>query len=292
MLALPQPLQDAVEEIRREKLRGASWALLRAVRGVVEASEAGLLDCGLVEEAAAAVESANRTMAPLANLAYVLRESCRRGLPGAPAEYARRLLDYQRRTLDLIRSAASGVDLERPAVFSYSSTVEALLAGAQQRLGTVVVFESRPGGEGAILAANLRSAGMQARLLPDTMMPAGVDSSKVVLVGADAVTRDACLYNKVGTLQLAMIADTLGKPLVAVFDATKIHPSAGCGGVPVEERVYMAAGYGPVRYPVFDMVPGSLVKAAITEKGPVPFNPDALEQLWASMIDYVLGDER
>lgn len=270
-------------------MRGASWALYRAVQGVVEAVEAGL-DCGAAEEAARLVEESNKTMAPLANLAYVVRESCTRRLPGAPARQARALLDYSRRALERIRSNAVALKPDPVATMSYSSSVESVVTGVKPV--KVVVFESRPGGEGAILAANLRVAGLEARLLPDTMMPHGLAMVDYVLVGADAVTRDACLYNKVGTLQLALIARNYDKKLVAVYDATKIHPSNTCENHPLEERVYMAAGYGPVRYPLFDRVPGDLVAASLTEKGFVPFTSESIEALWENMISQVLGDER
>lgn len=283
---MPEPLLDAVEEIRRERMRGASWALYRAVQGIVEAVEAGL-DCAHADEAARLIEEANKTMAPLANLAYIVRESCRRGLPGAPSRQARSLLDYSRRALERIRAHATSLTPDPAATFSYSSSVEAVLAAVKPL--RVVVFESRPGGEGAILAANLRVAGLEAVLLPDTMMPHGLDRVDYVLVGADAVTVDACLYNKVGTLQLAMIAREKGRKLVAVYDATKIHPSNSCTSHPIEERVYMAAGYGPVRYPLFDRVPRGLVAASLTEEGFSPFTPEAIRGLWREMIGQVLG---
>lgn len=289
VLAVPAQLVDAVEEIRREKLRGASWALYRAVQGLVEAVEAGL-DCSMAGEAAKLIEESNRTMAPLANLAYVVRESCARGLPGAPARQARALLDYSRRALERLRSHATSLNPDPVATISYSSSVESVLTAVKPV--RVVVFESRPGGEGAILAANLRVAGLEARLLPDTMMPHGLDIVDYILVGADAVTMDACLYNKVGTLQLAIIAREYDKKLVAVYDATKIHPSSNCENHPVEERTYMAAGYGPVRYPLFDRVPGDLIAASLTEEGFTPFAPENIEALWRNMIDQVLGDER
>jgi len=287
---IPQPLVDAVEEIRREKLRGASWALLRGVQGLVEAVEAGL-DCSMAEQASSLIEQANKTMAPLANLAFIVRESCRRGLPGAPGLQARRLLDYQRRALDLLREAAASIRWQGPvATISYSSSVEALLIASRPR--EVLVFESRPGGEGAIFAANLRVAGLNARLLPDTMMVHGVEEAEAIVYGADAVTMDGCLFNKVGTLQLSLLSSGHGKHTIAVFDATKIHPSNTCESHPIEERSYMAAGYGPVRYPVFDRVPARLVSAAITEEGPMKFEPDKIRRLWEKMIETVLGDER
>jgi len=288
-LTLPQPIADAVEEIRREKLRGASWALYRAARAVLEAWEQGLLDCAAAGETAKAIEEANKSMAPLANLAYAIRESCRQNLPGAPAAQARRLLEYRERAQELLREASRSLDWPQTILtISYSSTVETIIHANKDAIHEVIVLESRPGGEGAILAANLRATGVNARLAPDTMTPHALQQAGTALTGADAVTRDACLVNKLGTLQLAILAEHTGKPLITAYDATKIHPKTTCETHPVEERTYMAPGYGPVRYPLFDKTPPDKITLAITEQGPQPHNPKTIETLWKQMIEYVL----
>jgi len=260
-LTVPRPVLDAVEMVRREKVRGASWALSTLIRAIIEAYEEGSLDCRDPEQLASLVESANRSMAPLAVLALTIRRACRKG-PDALAEAVRDLLYYASRARERLIEQGSLLEPDSTiATLSYSSSVEAVLHGGRDKIDKVVVFESRPGGEGALLAATLRASGIQTVLAPDTMMPHWTSKADLIMVGADSITLDGCLLNKLGTLQLAITAKHYNKPIAAVIDATKIHPTATCQTIHVEERSYLVAGYGPVRYPVFDKTPLNMIDA-------------------------------
>lgn len=127
---------------------------------------------------------------------------------------------------------------ERPVVFtlSRSGTVlgalaAARLAGARPR---VLVAESRPEGEGLLLAADLVAQGIETAALPDFSLasllggfrPRGLDlaadpGESVLLVGADGVTID-CFINKAGTATLARTARAAGVPVVVVAGADKL----------------------------------------------------------------------
>ncbi len=284
----PHRILEAVEEVRRERVRGARWALYRLAKAVIEASEEGSLTCANIEAVSRAIQEANRSMAPVANLAMVVSEACRIGIP--PGEAARRLLHYSSLSLEKLREAYASVrPLRRIATLSYSSTVEALIASSSKEVEEVVVLESRPGGEGAILAANLRDAGLKARVVPDTAVVEALSASDALLVGADAVTRDACLVNKLGTRPASIIAKELGVNVVAAFDATKIHPYTTCSDHPIEERTYVVAGYGPVRYKLFDITPSEYITAAITEAGVTSYSEETIRRLQERLIEWIIG---
>ncbi len=281
-------LKEAIEAVKREKIRGARWSLFRISRAVIEDLEKGILDCNSITEAARSIRDANKSMAPLANLAYILTEACNRGRN--LRSVVENVMYHQQRSLELIiENGRQLPDNSTIATISYSSTVEAILQTTKKYNITAIVLESRPGGEGAILAANLRDSGIKTILLPDTMMYEAVERSDYVLVGADAVTRDGCLVNKVGTRLLAMISKMLGKPVIAVFDSMKIHPDSDCESHVIEERSYLAAGYGPVRYPLFDLTQAEYVRAAITERGVIDFTPENIRSLWSSLIEDILS---
>jgi len=286
---VPARILDAVETVRREKVRGASWALATIARALIEAVEEGELDCKDPEAVAGLIEDVNRSMAPLANLALIVRRTCPKG-PQALLEALRDLLYYASTARERLVEAGRLLDPDtRLSTISYSSSVEAVIHGGRDRIERVVVFESRPGGEGALLAGTLRVSGFDVVLAPDTMMPAWVSESSLVLVGADAVTLDGCFLNKLGTLQLAIVARHYGVPLAPVFDATKIHPTATCDTIHVEERRYLVAGYGPVRYPLFDKVPLSMASLVITDKGPMEPDPAKIRRLWEEVFASYTG---
>ncbi len=280
------PLLEAVEEIRREKVRGARWALYRAVKAVIESVENGA-SCNDAERIAKTITSANKSMAPLYNLSLAILEGCRKSLD--PSKTARRVLDYYSKSLEKIRmEARSFREPIKIITISYSSTVEALILASKSNFAKVIVLESRPGGEGALLAATLRDSGLSVELIPDTAIPLRIEEVDYVIVGADAVTRDGCLVNKLGTRQLAMIAGQAGKPVIAVFDSLKIHPESTCDSHPIEERTYMAPGYGPVRYPLFDKTPQSLVSYMLTERGVSRYDASMLREAWEDMMREIL----
>ncbi len=280
---MPQPLLDAVEMIRREKVRGASWAFYTALRAIIESYEEGLLDCSDPERLARLVESANRSLATLANLAYEIRRTCPEG-PKALVEAARTLLEVYSRSRTMLMEAGRQLGEAAIATLSYSSSVEAVLSGARGRVRRVVVFESRPGGEGALFAATLRSSGFDVSLAPDTMMPYWASKVDLVLVGADSVTMDGCVVNKLGTHQLILIASHYSTPRAVVLDPLRIHPTAGCEDLPIEERTYLAPGYGPVRYPLFDKTPLELFNAMVTSMGIQEARKENVEGLWRDVF--------
>lgn len=268
-------IESAADLVSRESVRGATWSAVTLAKAVISASEKGEVDCGSVDRVASLIVGANPGMASLANLALFIRGSCMRG--SSIDEGARLFIYYVNEARERlvenskeVLSAAGSV-----ATISYSSAVEASLLAS--RPGRIVVFESTPGGEARHLARHLRSSGLWVELYPDSLMWV-VEQVDAVLVGADTVTLDGCLYNKAGTRTLALVAKSLGKPVVAVFESYKIHPTARCGGVEVPVRAYRVEGWGDVSYRLFDEVDGSLVQLAVTENRVSEFTPENIER--------------
>ncbi len=152
----------------------------------------------------------------------------------------------------------------------------------------VFVAESLPGGEGVELARQLRRAGRSVSLVPDSGLAWAIRESDAVLVGADAVTLDPCLFNKVGSLYAALAASRFGKPFIPVFESYKIHPVVKCSIIEVEVRVYRVDGWGDIVYRVFDRVEGDLVSAALTEYGLVDFEPNHLRDVVDRFLSIVI----
>lgn len=107
--------------------------------------------------------------------------------------------------------------------FSRSGTVTALLLGLPRSRSPrrVLALESRPGGEGRGLAAELRRNGMRAMCIPDRRAAEAVAGADLVLIGADSVEPDGAVVHKVGTARLAALAQAFGRPLVVVAGRSK-----------------------------------------------------------------------
>jgi len=260
-------ISAAVREIREERTRGAAWAAYRAAVGVLDDLESGVDVCGHVDEAVKLVESANPSMASLANVAYILKLSCERGDPEASM---RRLIGVLSRYREELIEAARSLIVEGLVVtISYSSSVEAVLRAWAGEVSHVVIAQSQPGGEGVELARLLRSSGFSVSVVPDLAIHLYLDRASLFIFGADAVTRDGCIINKVGTRLIAEAAVRRGVKTLAVFEPYKIHPSRGCGGIPISTWIWRVPDWGDEVVPVFDETPPTLVAAALTPKGAV-----------------------
>ena len=113
--------------------------------------------------------------------------------------------------------------LARVITISRGSSVYLALLGLcrSQRPREVIVLESRPGGEGRLLARDLRRSGVTARSVPDTEAPSWVRKVDRVLIGADTIYADGSVVHKVGTRALALAAHRHGVPVVVVSGLSK-----------------------------------------------------------------------
>lgn len=281
-------LWGALEEIRRERVRGAAWAAYRAAVGLLDDVEAGRDPCRLAGEAANAIEAANPSMASLANVAHILRLSCERGsAEGSLRNLVGLLSRYREELIEAARSVSIGGLV---VTISYSSSVEAALRAWRGEV-EVVVAQSLPGGEGVELARLLRSGGFPVRVAPDLTLHLYLDRASLLVFGADTVTRDGCIVNKVGTRLLAEAARSRGVKTLVVFEPYKVHPRLTCGRVPVERWTWRIQGWGDEVVPVFDETPPELVTAALTPRGLVEWGRKAeaeAEKIHRDFVERVL----
>lgn len=159
---------------------------------------------------------------------------------------------------------------------------------------SVLVDETRPLLQGSRLTVyELRRAGVPATLMVDSaaaiaMQRKGVD---LCIVGADRIARNGDTANKIGTYSLAIAAAHHGIPFyVAAPRSTFDFAMESGAGIPIEERhareVHGFAGSAaaaddtPVYNPAFDVTPGHLITAFITEYGIVrPPYPESIPAL-------------
>ncbi len=158
-----------------------------------------------------------------------------------------------------------------------SSTVAAILARAhgEGKALQVIATETRPFRQGLRTLRDLVAAGLRPDFIVDaavehTLATRGVD---LVLVGADAVTRDGSLFNKIGTAGVAQLAAAHKVPLLAAAGVTKFTRRRA-DAIVIEERSpdeVLAPADRPrgvrVLNPVFDRTPPTRIRAYVTERG-------------------------
>ncbi|MFF3851415.1 S-methyl-5-thioribose-1-phosphate isomerase [Streptomyces sp. NPDC002328] len=183
----------------------------------------------------------------------------------------------------------------------------ALAAHRAGRLRRLWVDETRPLLQGARLTAyEAARHGMGYTLLTDNAAGSLFAAGEVdaVLIGADRITADGSVANKVGSYPLAVLARYHHVPFIVVAPVTTVDPDTPDGAsIEVEQRpgyevtevtapqvqVTGAGGgiaiapLGTQAYnPAFDVTPPELVTAIVTEEGVVsPVTAGALEELCA-----------
>jgi len=154
-------------------------------------------------------------------------------------------------------------------------------AAAQGKKVSVYADETRPLLQGARLTVwELQKKGIPVTLIVDNTAAVVMASRKVdlVIVGADRIAANGDVANKVGTYNLALIAEAHGIPFYVAAPGSTIDRSASVGAdIPIEERdpAEVTEGFGKrtapaaarVFSPAFDVTPNALIAAIITERG-------------------------
>lgn len=147
----------------------------------------------------------------------------------------------------------------------------------------VYVDETRPWLQGARLTAwELQQAGIPFSLNADSAAAWLMQSSDIawVVVGADRITANGDVANKIGTYALAILARYHGAKLMVVAPTSTIDMALVSGAdIDIETRSAqelthiagqnVAPENSEVSNPVFDVTPASLIDVLVTEKGSV-----------------------
>ncbi|MCU1646910.1 MAG: mtnA [Nocardia sp.] len=307
--ALPRELRelrittvdDLIDAIKSLAIRGAPAIGVSGAFGVVLAALAattdGVVNAAQVESESARVANARPTAV---NLAWGVKRALAQ-LPGGVqavldealemlAEDGRVNLAAATHAADLVQHLCEDRPLRilthcntgRLATTTVGTAIGALrVLHERGLLAEVIVDETRPLLQGARLTAwEMAEAGIPHRLTIDSaaawaMATEGVDA---VLVGADRITADGSVANKIGTYMLAIAAKQHGIPFIVVApESTRDVATARGSDIVVEQRAASeVTGFGGVTTapegtltfnPAFDVTPPELVTAVVTENG-------------------------
>lgn len=150
-------------------------------------------------------------------------------------------------------------------------------------LTRVYADETRPWLQGSRLTAwELTRDQIPVTLNADSAAAAILASGKIrwVIVGADRITANGDVANKIGTYSLAVLARYHGVGFMVVAPSSTVDMALDSGqDIPIEERegselrqvkgTTIAPAEADVFNPVFDVTPSNLIDAIVTEKGVV-----------------------
>ena len=157
----------------------------------------------------------------------------------------------------------------------HSSTVTYMLSKALKagRRFEVVCTETRPAFQGRITAKEMLTLGVKTTFIVDSAARSFINNVDLVVVGADAITSEGNVVNKIGTGTIALLAHEARKPFYVVSELLKFDPATLHGEYErIEERgrdeVWKEAPAElNVRNPAFDVTPRDLIHGIICEEG-------------------------
>lgn len=208
-----------------------------------------------------------------------------RPLPGQILERINRTVLLQRTRSRLTGKYGAGLVEDGDVILTHCfpgpgllyMLIEAMELG---RAVKVISCETRPYLQGARLTAwSVSEIGVPVTLISDNMAAYCMKSGMVnrIFTAADRIVMDGSVANKVGTLQLAIVADYCGVPLYVLGYGGPDRKTTCASDIPIEvrdpdevlyfrgERITGAKVGG--FYPAFDITPPDLVRGIVTDRG-------------------------
>jgi ribose 1,5-bisphosphate isomerase len=176
----------------------------------------------------------------------------------------------------------------------HSSTVTRMIAKAKAdgKSFSVICTETRPAFQGRITAREMVELGVQTMFIVDSAARSYMGDVDLVVVGADAITSEGNVVNKVGTSSIAVLANEARKPFYVVSELLKLDPETVYGAYErIEQRnpseVWKEAPEKlSVRNPAFDVTPSRYIHGLICEEGIIA--PQSIVEVVHRMYPWVL----
>jgi ribose 1,5-bisphosphate isomerase len=144
----------------------------------------------------------------------------------------------------------------------------------------VVATEVRPRNQGLLTIRALNDAGIDTDFIVDSAVRSFISGIDLVIVGADAVTVNGAVINKIGTSQVAHSAAEARVDVIVAAETYKFAPRTITGEmIEIEERpaqevlpdsIARTLPHVTVRNPAFDVTPAEDIDLIVTEAGAIP----------------------
>ena len=286
---MAETIKETAEKIKRLQIQGARNVAVAAVKAIQDLSEntksknkAQFLD--ELKEAQNILAKSRETEPLMRNALNFIITKSKDSKTEKVAELKKLLVSNAENflaDLDKSRERTAEIGSKRirnnSTVFTHchSSTVTRLLAKAKKegKNFRVICTETRPAFQGHITARELIDLGIETTFIVDSAARTFINEVDIVLVGADAITSEGNVVNKIGTGGIAVLANEARKPFYVVSELLKFDPETLSGDYEkIEQRspdeVWSEAPKTlNVRNPAFDVTPNRYINGLICEEG-------------------------
>ncbi|RKZ31524.1 hypothetical protein DRQ36_01755 [bacterium] len=248
---------------------------LEAMHAAIEDEEASDEElAGMLSTLVETIRESLPEITPLLKFADRIEELPEKNLRQTALELEREIRETRERETSSVASLAANLIRENSTVatISQSSTVLTTFfsAKAMGKEFHIIVPVGEPSGEGLLTAKALSENGIDVTVVPDSGAALAVQKADLVLVGADAITRDFFL-NKIGTLPLAIAARHYGVPCYVCARLEKFIPaeklSRAGRTIDPDDLGLQKTDLITVSAPLFERTPHTLITGIITEGG-------------------------
>ena len=297
--SLHESVLDAADRIRRLEVQGARNVAITAIKAIeagakeskARGKEAFLNELSDAKE----VLFASRETEPLMRNAirhviHAVEESSEetvRELVDVVSQVSSQFLESLELSKEKIAAVGSKRILNHSRVLTHchSSTVTNMLRKAKDegKSFEVVCTESRPVFQGRITAKEMLDAGIRTTLIVDSAVRYFMNEVDLVVVGADAITSEGNVINKIGTSMVALAAKEARTPFYVVSELLKFDPVTIHGDYErIEERSPKEVWTDPpagliIRNPAFDVTRREFIHGIICEEGII--SPHSISEL-------------
>lgn len=211
----------------------------------------------------------------LARIAVEFEKADIKGVPAMKSFVAQRCSNQRSEIQSMLRAiAVNGAkeidDGDVIMTHCHSHDVMAIFAEAkrQKKDFKVIVTETRPLYQGLKTAKELLKMGVRIKYGEDSIMAHCMKETTKILVGCDAILHDGSIANKIGTFPIAIVAKEFDRPFLVAGETLKMTEHVQIEQRPLKEVIDPKKLLGAeIINPAFDITPGNLVTAIITERG-------------------------
>ena len=195
---------------------------------------------------------------------------------------ANRFIESSEKALERIGQIGSRRIRDGDVVMTHCNSLAAIsVISAAHKAGKkirVIATESRPRFQGHTTIGMLDRLGVETELIVDSAARSFMNDVDLVVVGADVITANGTLVNKIGTAQIALCAHEARTSFMVAAETYKFSPQTILGElVTIEERAadevlpnHSRYSHVRVRNPAFDVTPHQYIDLICTEVGAIP----------------------
>ncbi|MEI6103375.1 MAG: ribose 1,5-bisphosphate isomerase [Methanothrix sp.] len=288
-----KPMDKVLEtsgKISSMEIRGAGRIATAAAASLRDFSKAmqteSLEDFNLqMEKAADILQKTRPTAVSLSNAINMVMKYRTEDLPSARLAVvlnANRFIENSEKALERIGQIGSRRIRDGDTVLTHCNSLAAIsVISTAHKSGKkikVIATESRPRFQGITTIGMLDKLGIETELIVDSAVRSVMNEVDLVVVGADVITANGTLVNKIGTAQIALCAHEARTSFMVAAETYKFSPRSILGElVTIEERETKEVlpdiskySHVRVRNPAFDVTPRQYIDLISTEVGAIP----------------------